>query len=69
MRRSGGSLGQIPKSGHLQTRGFCVHPGSLTPSSESIHTLPDARRAAGSLPGAFECFFIFRSCHEDFRTF
>ena len=31
MCRSGGSLGQIPKPGHLQTRGFCVHPGSLDP--------------------------------------
>nr|DAK71854.1 MAG TPA: hypothetical protein [Caudoviricetes sp.] len=52
MCRSGGSLGQIPKPGHLQTRGFCVHPGSLPPlSSEGIHVPPAIERWCLSFGG------------------
>ena len=61
MRRSGGSLGQIPKPGHLQTRGFCVHPGSLTPLSlEGIHVSPATSRGV-LLRRHLNAFFHFQN--------
>ena len=59
MRRSGGSLGQIPKPGHLQARGFCVHPGSLTHQPTRRHSRAAGHFGVASPRAASECFFSF----------
>ncbi|KXT37610.1 hypothetical protein HMPREF3036_00609 [Sutterella sp. KLE1602] len=62
MCRSGGSLGQIPKPGHLQARGFCVHPGSLTHNQQKGHSRALARAITSRQffrARASECLFFF----------
>jgi len=59
------TLRRIPKPGHLQTRGFCVHPGSLDPFNRR-HSRAAGHLAWRSPSAASECLFHFPNRRESY---